>query len=75
MNTFTLTTGLAVLAIANVLIHIELSMAALLFASGAAGWIITSVLIPKISFFMHKKRIFGLDINKKGSKEGEKEIP
>lgn len=39
------------------------------------AWALTRSLIPKVSQFMLKKRIFGLDINKKGSKAGEKEIP
>jgi hypothetical protein len=43
-------------------------MGSLLLASGVCSWFLTAMLIPKISQFMLIKRIFGLDINKKGSK-------
>jgi UDP-N-acetylglucosamine--dolichyl-phosphate N-acetylglucosaminephosphotransferase len=75
MNQFVFTASLAAFSSLLALSLCETGMAAFLLASGACGWAFTSALIPKISHFMHKKHIFGLDINKRGSKEGEKEIP
>lgn len=75
MNQFALTTSLAVITSVLALSQMEFNIAALLLISGVSGWAITARLIPNVSDFMRKKRIFGLDINKKGSKEGEKEIP
>ena len=75
MNQFTFTAILAILSSALAIHQLELPFAVLLTAASGCSWLLTSALIPKVSYFMHKKRIFGLDINKKGSKEGEKEIP
>lgn len=72
MNQFSLTTTLAVSSSLAALTQMPLLMAGLILLSGVCAWILTGALIPKVSQFMHKKRIFGLDINKKGSKEGEK---
>jgi len=38
-------------------------------------WAITNYLIPKLSQYMLKAEVFGYDINKKGSEQGEKKIP
>lgn len=72
MNQFAFTTTLAIASTLAVLTQMALSIAALILLSGVCAWMLTKALIPKVSQFMHKKRIFGLDINKKGSKEGEK---
>lgn len=52
--------------------QLPLTIALLIAMTAIGAWILTTILIPKVAEFMHKKRIFGLDINKKGSKEGEK---
>jgi hypothetical protein len=72
MNQFALTTTLAVASTLAVLTQMAPSMAGLILLSGGCACMLTKALIPKVSQFMHKKRIFGLDINKKGSREGEK---
>jgi hypothetical protein len=39
------------------------------------SWALTNYLIPKLSQYMLKADVFGYDINKKGSEQGEKKIP
>jgi len=50
--------------------QLPLTLALFITMTAFGAWILTTALIPKVAEFMHKKRIFGLDINKKGSKEG-----
>lgn len=52
----------------------RLYFAVVLFASFAC-WLITNLIIPKLSQYMLKAEVFGYDINKKGSEQGEKKIP
>lgn len=40
-----------------------------------AGYFLTRATVPLVARFTLKAGLFGLDINKKGSKEGEKKIP
>lgn len=47
---------------------------ALILLGGFCSWILTLKLIPKLSELMLKANVFGYDINKKGSKMGEKKI-
>lgn len=59
---------------------IALSKLSVLSICGVAGsgvlcWWLTKMLVPKTREFMLIKKIFGYDINKKGSEAGEKEIP
>jgi hypothetical protein len=75
MNQVTLTTSKAILAALPSLYSLQPTLAFLLLASAVCCWLLTSALIPKIADFMLKKHIFGYDLNKKGSKEGEKKIP
>ena len=42
---------------------------------GVLGWVVTRWLTPSVRQLMIKKGINGLDINKKGSEAGEKQIP
>lgn len=72
MNQFRFTTILGIISSLSAFFYQEIKITALLMASGISCYYLTSALIPKISYFMIQKRIFGLDINKKGSKGGEK---
>lgn len=38
-------------------------------------WLLTNLIIPRLSQYMLKAKVSGLDINKKGSEQGEKDIP
>lgn len=75
MNQVTLTSSVAALSALPALATLQPSLAGLILAAAVACWLTTSALIPKVAEFMLKKRIFGYDINKKGRKEGEKEVP
>lgn len=39
------------------------------------GYFVTVKMIPVMEQYMLKKRIFGMDINKRGTEAGNKEIP
>lgn len=64
--------GIAVLSIGMTLNR--LYAAVIVFASFIC-WVLTNLLIPKISQYMLKAEVFGYDINKKGSEQGSKKIP
>jgi len=66
------TITIAILSLGMVLNR--LYFAVVLFASFAC-WFITNLIIPKLSQYMLKAEVFGYDINKKGSEQGEKKIP
>lgn len=61
---FAVTSSIFVLSLLPSHLALTIGFAALL------SWWLTKSLIPKVSEFMIKKRHFGLDLNKKGSKEG-----
>lgn len=63
---------LAVLSLGMILNR--LYFAVLVFAS-CISWVLTNLLIPRLSLYMIKAEVFGYDINKKGSEQGEKKIP
>ena len=64
--------AIAVLMVSLILDQYYLLM--MLLAS-AITWLITFMLIPKVSFFMLNNNKFGYDLNKKGSEMGDKKIP
>lgn len=68
MNQITLTASIAILSSLPSLLTLEFTISCLLLGSAVCCWMLTSALIPKVAEFMLKKRIFGYDINKKGSK-------
>lgn len=35
-------------------------------------WLLTNLIIPRLCQYMLKAKVFGLDINKKGSEQGQK---
>lgn len=72
MKQYPLTLLLTFTASAAALSTLPLLSAASTLAAGLAGWALTAALMPKVAEFMLKQKIFGLDINKKGSKGGEK---
>ena len=47
----------------------------IILSSSSITWLLTYMLIPKISFLMIRADIFGYDINKKGSEMGNIKIP
>jgi hypothetical protein len=70
MSSYKLTQILLTISILAVILQMNLKDACILGVVGVASWYITYVLIPKVQVFMIKKEIFGLDINKIGSKAG-----
>lgn len=66
------TIGIAVLSIGMTLNRLY---AAILVISSFICWLITNLLIPKLSQYMLKAQVYGYDINKKGSEQGQKKIP
>lgn len=62
----------AVLNLSMILDRLYFAMAVL---AALVSWAITNYLIPKLSQYMLRAEVFGYDINKKGSEQGEKKIP
>lgn len=75
MNQFTLTAAIAIATAIAAVSQLAPSRMGLIVASGIVSWWLTRSLIPKVRQFMLGKKIFGFDINKKGSEAGEKPIP
>lgn len=70
MRQFTYTTILTIFtSVAAVCLLSSIKMA-LVILSGICSWWMTKALIPKVRQFMLVKKIFGYDINKKGSEAG-----
>lgn len=75
MKLFTLGVVLSFLTCLLTLTHLPYNLAAIIAITTLLTFYLTLKLIPKISQFMLNKNIYGLDINKKGSKGDDKHIP
>ena len=63
------------LSIAAVSVQMRVADCATAVAAGAVSWFMTRGLMGKVRELMLKRKIYGLDLNKKGSEAGEKIIP
>lgn len=67
-------TGITIAVLSLGMILNRLYFAVIIFAAFAC-WLLTNIMIPKLCQLMLKAKVFGHDINKKGSEQGEKQIP
>lgn len=70
MKQYALTLAYSTVAVLSICVQFEWRIGLGLVVAGLVTWKTTHLLIPKISKFMLKAEIFGLDINKKGSEAG-----
>lgn len=63
------------LSIAAVSVWMRVADCVTAVAAGAVSWFMTRELMGKIRELMLRRKIYGLDLNKKGSEAGEKIIP
>jgi hypothetical protein len=70
MSQFTYTAALSFFTAIPLLFQLTLIRAGVVAGAGIFSWWMTKSLIPKVRQFMLGKKIFGFDINKKGSDAG-----
>lgn len=70
MSQFTYTTAITIISAIGSLALLSPVHMGVVAAAGIFSWWMTKSLIPKVRQFMLGKKIFGFDINKKGSEAG-----